>query len=394
MYGVRSGEGSAVQRTYENPHFSMYYPMTQEPFAYDANYSQNMRYSVYPSHLTCDNSIVNNSTTSIDEARTRRENERAIEQFLRETDLETPEQASRKRKPCKIATMRNALVLVAKLNKELEAVWTELKSNVDLPNAQWREKISACDAAKHEICQILRSLEDADFFSEVKKSLEKRRKKRLRERFKRDKWREEKVMREERRAELHAKADSWIRKEQAVIEREKQEEKLRKDADMILSDVRGKRNDARKYLGVLLELQNLRRIKMNIARARGEHLSSAADEAFRNIIDKLTEQWTTLDREYSIEEQGLKLMLKTNNEKRIEKQSRNVFDDWENVLFGRNISATERCYEDLGYFIMTRTAWDKFVSSGDDATTIPVGWIVPEKPSSAAWQRCLAKENP
>lgn len=38
------------------------------------------------------------------------------------------------------------------------------------------------------------------------------------------------------------------------------------------------------------------------------------------------------------------------------------------------------------------TAWDKFVTSGDGAT-IPVGWIVPEKPSSAAWQRCLAKEN-
>lgn len=33
------------------------------------------------------------------------------------------------------------------------------------------------------------------------------------------------------------------------------------------------------------------------------------------------------------------------------------------------------------------------MSSEDDATTIPVGWIVPEKPSSAAWQRCLAKEN-
>lgn len=288
MYSGRSSnERDAVHRTYGNPHFNMYYPMTQQPFAYDANYSQSTRYNLYPSHLTCDNSIVNNAITSIDEVRERQENERAVEQFLQEAELEAPKQGSRKEEPCKIATMKNALTSVAKLNKELEAVWMELKSNVDLPDARWREKMSACDIAKHEIHEILHTIRDTDFMSKVKKDLERRRKKRLREKSKRDKWKEEKAMRAERRARLHVKADSWIRKEQAVIEREKQEEKLRKDADMILSDVRGKRNDARRYLGVLQELQNLRRIKMNIARARGEHLSSAADEAFRNIIGSI-----------------------------------------------------------------------------------------------------------
>ncbi len=59
---------------------------------------------------------------------------------------------------------------------------------------------------------------------------------------------------------------------------------MRKDADMVLSDVRSKRNDARKYLGILQELQNLREIKANIARARGEKLSLAAEKAFNNTI--------------------------------------------------------------------------------------------------------------
>jgi len=40
------------------------------------------------------------------------------------------------------------------------------------------------------------------------------------------------------------------------------------------------------------------------------------------------------------------------------------------------------------------TAWDRFISSENSATTIPIGWIVPEKPSSAAWQKCLNKEAP
>ncbi|XP_011058565.1 PREDICTED: uncharacterized protein LOC105148489 [Acromyrmex echinatior] len=215
----------------------------------------------------------------------------------------------------------------------------------------------------------------------------------MRERFRREEWKKEKLLKEERRARLHAEVDAWIRKEQAVIKREKQEENLRKDADMVLSDVRSKRNDARKYLGILQELQNLREIKANIARARGEKLSLAAEKAFNNTIAKLIEQWTTLDREYAIEEQELKLMLKTDNEKRIEKQTKNLFDDWENVLFGTNILAAEQSYKNIDSFVMIRKAWDKFISSENDTTTIPIGWIVPERPSSAAWQKCLNKET-
>ncbi|OAD54461.1 Programmed cell death protein 7, partial [Eufriesea mexicana] len=194
----------------------------------------------------------------------------------------------------------------------------------------------------------------------------------------------------ERRARMHAQIDSWIWKEQAVIEKEKQEENLRKDADMILFDVRGKRSDARKYLGLLQELQNLRNIKANIARARGEHLSSAADKAFNNIIAKLTEQWSMLDREYSIEEQGLKLMLKKDNEERNEKQKKNLFDEWEKILFGRKI-IPDQYNTDLTNFVTIRTAWDKYISTDRDASAIPIGWVMPEKPSSAAWQKCLKK---
>lgn len=348
-----------------------------------------MYYNVYPSHVTCDNSTVNNAT-SIDRIRARQEDEKAIERFLEETDSAVPAKG-KGRDRFKIAAAKSALMSVAGLNKQLEAVCAGLKSDIDLPEAQWRERVSACNAAKHEICEILKTVKDADFLGRVKNDLEKRKKKRTRERRRRKEWKKEKSMREERRARLHAEADAWIRKEQAVIEREKQEENLRKDADMVLSDVRSKRNDARKYLGILQELQNLRKIKTNIARARGEKLSSAAEEEFNNTIAKLTEQWTTLDREYAVEEQELKLMLKTDNEKRIEKQTKNLFDDWENVLFGTNILAAEQSYKDG--FIMIRAAWDKFMSSESDATTIPVGWIVPEKPSSAAWQKCLNKET-
>lgn len=43
------------------------------------------------------------------------------------------------------------------------------------------------------------------------------------------------------------------------------------------------------------------------------------------------------DREYSIEEQNLRLMLKNDNEERIEKQKKSLFDEWEKVLFGTKV---------------------------------------------------------
>lgn len=60
-----------------------------------------------------------------------------------------------------------------------------------------------------------------------------------------------------------------------------------------------------------------------------------------------------LDREYSIEEQGLKLMLKKDNEERNEKQKKNLFDEWEKILFGRKI-ISDQYNTDLTNFIAIR----------------------------------------
>lgn len=287
MYNNQQSTG----QTYENMSYNAFYPMTQQQqLAYNASYSGNMYYNVYPSHATCDNSTFNNTTLN-DRIRGCQEDEKVIEHFLHESQVSTE---SKKRKdPCKIGDVRNALISVIKLNKQLEAVCMELKGDVDLPEEQWQEKVSACNAAKHEICEILKSLKEENHLDAVKRDLEKRKKKRTRQRLRKEKWKKEKSLREEKIARLHAEADSWIRKEQAVIEQEKQEEKLRKDADMVLSDVCSKRNDARKYLGILQELQNLRRIKASVAQARGENLSLSAEEVFNKSTSKVFSLFNT-----------------------------------------------------------------------------------------------------
>lgn len=284
MYSGQSSQENTGQ-TYKNMHFNMYYPTIQQPFAYSANYSENMYYNIYPSHVTCDNTTFNNATL-VDRIRTRQEDERAIEQFLQEIESQIFFK-NKQKDSFKIAAIKSALISVTKLNKQLEIVCTELEDNVNLSEIQWQEKVSACNAVKHEICEILKTIKDVNFLNKVKNDLKKRKKKRMREQRRKEEWKKEKSMKEERRARLHAEADLWIRKEQAIIEQEKQEKNLLRDADMILSNVRSKRSDARKYLGILQELQNLRNIKVTIVRARGEKLSSATDETFKNDIGNI-----------------------------------------------------------------------------------------------------------
>ncbi|XP_017877035.1 programmed cell death protein 7 [Ceratina calcarata] len=380
MFAGQSSTGESMQ------HCGYSHYDTINPSVYNMNYNLN----VYHNYI-CPIDTSDKTATSMSNTENRRIDERNIEHFLQETDQSDNKNDQRNTwRRSKIAYAKNAITSIYKLNERLKRNCAELQNYQNLTEEEWQEKMSVCSAAKEEILKLLEPIKSESCLKQLKRDLERRKRKRLREKVKKEKWNIEKLARTERRARMHAQIDSWIRKEQAVIEKERQEENLRKDADMVLFDVRGKRSDAKKYLGLLQELKNLRNVKVNIARARGEHLSSAADEAFNNILEKLTEQWSKLDREYSIEEQGLKLMLKTDNEERIEKQTRSLFDDWEKVLFGKKIS--DQCNMDLTNFVAIRTAWDKYISAEDDASAIPIGWVMPIKPTSAAWQKCLRKE--
>lgn len=263
----------------KNSCYDMSYPMNQS--IYNANYNMN----VYQNYIYSVDTSISENTTSIINLGRRQVDENDIENFLLEVNQ--PNNINDQRNTCKkskIAITKNAITSAYKLNEKLKTICAELKDSQHLTEEEWQQKISICNTAKEEIVKLLEPIRDQYFLNQLKKDLKKRKKKRLREKIKKEKWQNEKLMKMERRASMHAQIDSWIRKEQAVIEKEKQEENLRKDADMILFDVRGKRTDARKYLGLLQELRNLRNVKANIARARGEHLSSGADKTFNNII--------------------------------------------------------------------------------------------------------------
>lgn len=109
-------------------------------------------------------------------------------------------------------------------------------------------------------------------------------------------------------------------------------------------------------------------------------------------VGQLVEQWTCLEVEYSIEEKGLKLMLKADNEEKIEKRTRSTFDDWERVLFGRKLQKLcDPLRGNVHGLLRIRSAWDKYANFERLGSPIPIGWIMPVPPTSAAWQKCLKK---
>lgn len=222
----------------------------------------------------------------------REQDENMIENFLKDNEkIENLKKEKDKEDTAfRIVDTRNMATDVYKLIKELKESLAELRENGDMTETEWRTKIEITEHKKLEINKVLDKLENVELLKKVKASLDKRKKKRLREKKQRALRKIEKQSANERRIELHARADAWIKDKQNIIEKEKQELSMRKDADIVLAEVRGKRNDARKFLAMLQELGNLRRIKVNIARARGENLSTAADKAFTNIIGDLFEK--------------------------------------------------------------------------------------------------------
>jgi len=373
----------------QSPHYGSQYPPNFPP--HPGNY--------YPSYNSWFQGVPTSHTNQEDSVVTmlkkREQSKKLLENYIEEVEESShiDKNLENKQKMLRISEAREVLINALKTTQKLEKLSKELKNEETLADSEWQNKYQECAKLRDELAKQLHNFEsDENIVKSLKKRVDQRRKKRLREKRKKATWKVEKSAAAERRVRRHVEADAWIREKQEIIEREKQVELLRKDADIVLFDVRGKRNDARKFLGLLQELQNLRRVKVNIARARGENLPLAADQVFDNIIGQLLDQWTCLDREYSIEEQGLKLMLKTDNDEKIEKQKKSTFDDWECVLFGKKLQSFDPTRGDLHTLVMIRHAWDKYACHKGRGSRIPIGWVMPDPPSSAAWQKCLKNE--
>lgn len=315
-------------------------------------------------------------------------------------DVKSAVARRQKSKPeLKIHCAKRELCKALDIIEELKVAQSNLKENLTtMSSGEWNLKAAAIGVLKEKL-NLAMSHFGPEALVGLKRSLEKRSRKRLNQRLRRA---ENKQIREDECQKQHEKIDRWLENMKDSVERAKAEESMKKDADCVLAEVTKKKADARKQLALLAALSKLRSVREVAAKQRGERIDEDDAEAFRDTNDKLVNAWSNCLRTYVKEEQGLRIMLEQNEEGTKKHSSINkekkVASDWERVLFGQQYVPDSDIYwgltlaeRDFETFVAIRKSWDTFLHRSE-GSKIPVGWVLPNASGATSdWGKYLQK---
>ncbi|XP_065216870.1 programmed cell death protein 7-like [Planococcus citri] len=176
--------------------------------------------------------------------------------------------------------------------------------------------------------------------------------------------------------------------------RVKQDEKLKQEADTILSSVIQKKTDARYQIQLLQNLLKLHSARVHQLTVETNFTPDISITGFEKVLEKLTNLWESKIREYATEEKGLKLMIKelaVNAEDEEIKELKNTFAKWLELMFGTRDSHSDLFYSTFEQLIRIRSDWDKYVVDGNDpnGSKIPGGWVIPKYNENRSWNKFL-----
>lgn len=172
-----------------------------------------------------------------------------------------------------------------------------------------------------------------------------------------------------------------------------QEQILKKEADSVLSSVLQKKSAARNQINLLTAVLKLHSARLQSQNMTSHISSNTSVTGFRKIIEKLKTLWETQVKEYEIEENGLRIMLKesaVNAEDEECRKLKRTFGKWLNLIFGTTDFEKDQFYSDIDQFIEIRRDWDKYVIQNlNEGSKIPPGWIVPKYNSNDSWSKFI-----
>lgn len=294
--------------------------------------------------------------------------------------------------------LQSCLMKLDKLDSLQKVLKTEYSS---LSYTCWKEKWDHITEIIEGINNSLDTLAEPTILHDLKTVLEKRSKKRQRQKVQRalhqEKMKESKAIQQQ----LHQSIDTWLKNMQEVVENTKREESLKYEADQVLSEVTRKKSEARRQINMLSALLKLRNIRNQTAVNRGQHVDAESGLRFTRVVEHLQKLWEDQLKGYDIEEQGLRVMLDEAVVERTKSeviQDRQALAEWEALLFGKRdasdsfYSAAER---NVGAFVAIRKSWDKFVAPAGAVmcSSVPIGWVLPCNPSSEKWESLLSNSN-
>ncbi|CAH0551791.1 unnamed protein product [Brassicogethes aeneus] len=295
-------------------------------------------------------------------------------------------------------TLQHTLALLEKLEKFEGNLHSEIET---MGNDEWLIKIKQIEEMKKDYVSLVTTLNNPKTISNLKKLIEKRKKKRLNLKHKKQRNRLTEKVKLEQRQRMHKEIDLWLNSMREEANRIKEEENIKRDADCVLGEVTKKKSDARKQLSLITSLVKLRSVRESMAIQRGEKILLEDKQAFNITTEKLIKMWEDSIKSYTKEEQGLRLMLEKtateDNKQANLKKERELVNEWQHVLFGNNVKPTDNptfwaltaSERNMETFIAVRKSWDTFLvaESSSSGSKIPIGWVVPSKDFNPEWTK-------
>ncbi|KAG1688562.1 Programmed cell death protein 7 [Nymphon striatum] len=291
----------------------------------------------------------------------------------------------------------------------------ELKNSLDVDPEIWTKHESVCNSAHKQLSEITKVLNNEKLLKSLTYRIKNRKKKRIWQNQRKLKINEEKSRNEQKCFYLHKQIDENIKKMADVIIKKKKEEEMKKEADSILSEVRKKLSEGSQVLHLLNGLEKLRELRKESARRKGLYSSKEMDDEFQAMLESLKKLIDKQISDYRDEEKTLTVMIESEQEVKRAKQkseSQAVINEQLKIkqskiltcLFGKNyVPAQDPLFTSWNYFtqadsnleslVCIRKNWDMFLNDSEQASSIPIEWVIPPVPSSQEWGKYLVENN-
>ncbi|XP_013378748.1 programmed cell death protein 7 [Lingula anatina] len=298
---------------------------------------------------------------------------------------------------------------------QLKSQQQNLREHLHDVNFDWEQNYAKSLETKLQLQRLKETLLNPNLTKVIAKKIKRAEKRKIRREKQKRSEKLSEVEALKRREELHKQIDAW----QNAIYQKDQDKKRAKDlksaADSILGEVRKKNIEALKAIQLVEGLQKLRTLRMKRAHERGLHPPKECDQVFEDTTKTLLEMMNKQKETYEAEQRTLEVMLETEQEENLEKEREEArlkkevlkrkkerkIKEW---LFGKEVPLLPgdllypfRQYYDqaensVESLLQIRQQWDNFLVSQDTpgSSHLPVGWVIPNEPSSETWASALS----
>ncbi|XP_058445798.1 programmed cell death protein 7 [Malaya genurostris] len=274
---------------------------------------------------------------------------------------------------------------------KLEKAKIEKEVNL-LSETEWNVSVSRIHQLQESIETTSLELADSEMLKHFKQKLHARRKKRAWEKRKKAQLKRKKLEQLTNRKLLDDKIAEWQREQRALLDKEKLIQQQLDYASNFLADVHRRKAACKRHLAKFDKMKKQRRL--------GDSHQSIddLDKQFDTKLTELTNVWTAKLADCIKEEKRLKDVLARRSAVNFQ---RRVENEWNRVLFGDTIPKKFEhplleADRDPEVLIRTRWAWDACLvgenDDDDEASSIPIGWVLPPLEPQPEWTEYRAKE--